>query len=118
VGDLEVGVELLADAVTDEVAHDAELVGVRVVFDRLADHVERAARAHFGDRPLEARTRDVDQSARRIVDCISVHPLKMMNTPTAWKPRPDILNHANLRIVRAPAAKLLQSGGGSTPCWK
>src|ERR1051326_5674247 len=57
-------------------------------------------------------------SARRVVDCMSVHPLKMMNTPTAWKPRPDILSQANLRIVIASAAMLLQSAGGSTPCSK
>src|SRR5678815_3000182 len=29
-------------------------------------------------------------SARRTVDCMSVQPLRMMKTPTAWKPRPDI----------------------------
>jgi hypothetical protein len=57
-------------------------------------------------------------SARSMVDCMSVQPLKMMNTPTAWKPRPDILNQASLRRVSALAATLLQSGGGSAPCWK
>src|SRR6266850_6550242 len=48
-------------------------------------------------------------SARCTVDCMSVQPLRMMKTPTAWKPRPDILNQANLKKVSAPAAILLQS---------
>jgi hypothetical protein len=42
----------------------------------------------------------------------------MMNTPTAWKPSPDILSQASLRIVSVTAAMLLQSGCGRTPCWK
>jgi hypothetical protein len=53
-----------------------------------------------------------------MVDSISVQPLRIMKTPTAWNPSPETLNQTNLRIVSALAARLLQSGGGRTPYWK
>src|SRR5207244_10629969 len=56
--------------------------------------------------------RDPD-STRRAVDSISAHPLRMMKTPTACKPIPEIFSHTIRRIVTALAARLLQLSGGN-----
>ena len=68
VGDLQVGVELLADAVAHEVAHHPEPVGLGVVLDGRADVGHRPPRPHRGDAQVEALPGDLHQPAGRVVD--------------------------------------------------
>ncbi len=68
VTDLQIGVELLADPVADEVAHHAEPLGFGVILDRLADGVDRVARHRGGDAEGGAVAGDLHQFTRALVD--------------------------------------------------
>ena len=68
VADLQIGVELLADPVTDEVPHNAEPVRLGMGLDRPADLVERPARLCRFDAPLQALPGDVDKPPGQLVD--------------------------------------------------
>ena len=68
VQDLQPAVELLADAVADELAHDAEPAGGGVVLDGPADVVDVGAGAHRGDAVVHGGPGLAHQSTRRVVD--------------------------------------------------
>ena len=65
---LDVGVELLTDAVADEGPYHSELVGVSVVFDSTADVGERPIGLDGFDAPPHAFLGDSDEFAIGVVD--------------------------------------------------
>ena len=65
---LDVGVELLADAVPDERLDDPQLVRTRVIFDRPADVADRAAGADRLDALPGGLLGDSDEIAALLVD--------------------------------------------------
>ena len=65
---LDVGVELFADAMTDECTHNPELVLLRSCLDRLTDVGERSTWHHCFDASPHALFGDIDQMSALLVD--------------------------------------------------